>query len=386
MGSSVHTPDALGRREPTPSDTWLPTFRDRVKLALAGAADATGALGLLRHGRRPRVHIFGYHRVVPNVQLVARTAMPQLCVSTESFVAHLDHLTRCYEVWPLDRAVQLIAGALPAPRRDVAVITFDDGYRDVLTEAAPLLRARRLPATVFMTSDVGDGRPMPHDRLYALVRRAADRNERLLLADVPDRLIWPLARAEQALAAGAPLAAADALLEALSSADLEIVASALAARIGEPGDLPALLNWSELGRLLELGFTVGAHGASHVHLPLETDARLVEELTRPRALFERHLGITPTLLSYPAGRYDVRVIAAARAAGYVAGLTTEERKNRIGSDPFRLGRKVLTDAHGLGPNGVVAPALVAAQLDGLFSTLGLSRAVPGDKGLESPWL
>ncbi len=364
-------------------------FRRWIKLALATAAEGSGALTVLRRLGHPRVHIYGYHRVVPDVDAEAQRAMRQLCVSTRSFVAHLDHLARCYEVWSFDDALALLAGERPAPERDVAVVTFDDGYRDVLENAAPLLAARGMPATIFVTSGVTEtGTPLPHDRLFALVRRARDRGLRLLGSAVPDRLSWPLARADLALGGGDLLGATDALLGGMNSSDADLVGDALAARLGEPeGDeLPPLAGWKDLELLVERGFTIGAHGVAHGQLPLEDEDRLTEELATPRAVIARHLGVPPSILAYPGGRYDARVVSAARTVGYVAAVTTEDRRNVPGCDPFRLGRKCLVEDHVSGEGGLPARALVAAQLDGLFSTLGLSRAVPGDREPETPWL
>jgi peptidoglycan/xylan/chitin deacetylase (PgdA/CDA1 family) len=364
-------------------------FRRNLKLALAATANATGTLGIIRRLKRRTLSIFGYHRVVPDVSAASVATMPSLCVSLRTFSAHLDHMARCYDVVSFDAAAALLSGDGPVPRRDAAIITFDDGYRDVLEHAAPVLRQRGMPATVFVTTDTLDGGwPLPHDRLHALMLRARAARLRLLGLPVPDRLIWPLARSEQALADGDAMAATDALLGALPAGDVERITAALEERVGAPGaaELPRLLEWGDLAQLADSGWAVGAHGASHVHLPLIEDERLVAEVADPRARIAARLGAPPVVLSYPAGRYDERVIDIARAAGYLAAVTTEDRKNPIGCDLFRLGRKVLTDEHGRGRNGEPAPALVAAQLDGLFSSLGLSRAVPGDQGLESPWL
>lgn len=369
----------------------LATCARAVKHGLAIAAGASGALDALRAARRltgPHVHVYGYHRVLPDPASISGATIGPLCVSTRSFAAHLDHLARRYEVWPLDRALELLAGEGAAPARDVAVITFDDGYHDVLDHAAPLLAARGLPATVFVTTgSVGTGRPLPHDRIFALVRRAREARVRILEAVAPDRLTWPLARADFALQAHDAVAAADALLGALPMDDLDLVAAALAARIGEPepAEMARLLTWDDLGRLAELRITAGAHGVTHTHLPNEDDAHLAEELAASRATIAERLGAAPSVFSYPAGRYDERTVEAARAAGYRAAVTTEDRRNHAGADPFRIGRKIMCEEHGVGVGGRPVAALAAAQLDGLFSSLGLSRAVPGDRGLGTPW-
>jgi len=57
-------------------------------------------------------------------------------------------------VLPLAEAVERGGGV---------ALTFDDGYRDNLTNAAPVLRSLNLPATFFVIAGPADGRPMPDD-------------------------------------------------------------------------------------------------------------------------------------------------------------------------------------------------------------------------------
>jgi len=365
-------------------------IRRLAKQSLAAVSHATGALHLIRAARRvlrgPVVRIFGYHRVVPDVAAAAARAMAPLCVSTAAFAAQLDHLTAHYDVLPLAAAAAALAGRRRL-RRDTAVVTFDDGYHDVLEHALPLCAERGVPATVFVTTCAVDGHPLPHDRLYALLLRARRARVRLLGSVLPDSMTWPLARADLALARGATLAAAEAILCALTACEVGQVCDALARRLGEPerGEIPRYLDWDDLARLRAGGVEVGAHTATHTHLPLDTDETLVAELVVPRATIAERLGTSPSALAYPAGRHDARVRAAAAAAGYTVALTTEDRENLPGCDVHRLGRKVLADGHGIGVHGEISPALVAAHLDGLFALLHLSPPQPGDFRLEAPW-
>lgn len=364
--------------------------RRALKHVLAGAAWASGSLDtwrlLRRLARGPEVRIYGYHRIVSDARRAARATMPPLSTSLRSFAIHLDHLTRRYEVVSLEAAAAMLAGTRPFPRRPPCVITFDDGYRDVLEHAAPLLCDRRVPATMFVSTAVLDaGRPLLHDRVHALMLRARRAREPVSAVAVPPRARWALARADAALQADDPLAASEAILAGLARADVERVADLLAARLGEPRgeEVPPCLDWDGVGRLAAYGVTIEAHTETHAHLPLEPDDVVVRELEASREAIARATGRAPAALAYPAGRYDDRVLALARRCGYRIGVTTEDRPNRPGDDLLRLGRKMLSDAHGLGLFGL-SPSLVAAQLDGLFSALRLSRPVSGTTRLEEP--
>lgn len=76
-----------------------------------------------------------------------RVGPPPLCVAPERFARDLDLLfTSGFEPRPL--AAVLRAGVVASSRPSFCV-TFDDGYRDFLEHALPLLEARGIPATLF---------------------------------------------------------------------------------------------------------------------------------------------------------------------------------------------------------------------------------------------
>jgi peptidoglycan/xylan/chitin deacetylase (PgdA/CDA1 family) len=310
--------------------------------------------------------------------------MPPLCISTKTLDLQIDHLAKRHLIMSLADATAILAGEQEMPGRDVAVLTFDDGYVDVLEHAAPLLQRRGAPATIFVTTRAVETGWLLHDRLYALTLRAAERRVRLLGLAVPEEATWPLARADQLLAAGRPLDASDAILHALPFATTEIIAAALEARIGEPAESGRVMGWDGVRALARMGFEIGAHGRSHGVLPVELD--LDAEIHAPRRQLAEHVGRAPDSLAYPAGRYDERVVGEVRRAGYRVALTTEDRPNLPGCDLLRLGRKVLCEQHFLGVGPQPSSDLVAAQLDGVFRRLGLARVVRGDAAPEHPWI
>lgn len=79
-------------------------------------------------------------------------------VRLEQFEAHLDYLDRKgFAIWPLDRVVAHHREGRDIPDRTV-VITVDDAYLSVYTEAFPRLKARGWPFTVFVSTQAVDQR------------------------------------------------------------------------------------------------------------------------------------------------------------------------------------------------------------------------------------
>lgn len=103
----------------------------------------------LRNMLFPGIRILMYHRVddLPEYD--------QLTVSTRRFREQMRILSASYRVIPMSLALQELA--LGCPIRNTVVITFDDGYRDNLVNALPVIRELKLPATVFVTTGFANG-------------------------------------------------------------------------------------------------------------------------------------------------------------------------------------------------------------------------------------
>lgn len=109
-----------------------------------------------------------YHRVAE-----LATDPQLLAVTPKRFDEQLNTVRRIARIVPLGELVRGVRDGM-VPDRAVA-ITFDDGYADNLTHAAPLLRKHGAPATVFVTAR---GERVRHEFWW-------DDLERLLLHDAP---------------------------------------------------------------------------------------------------------------------------------------------------------------------------------------------------------
>ncbi|GIW94744.1 MAG: hypothetical protein KatS3mg110_2785 [Pirellulaceae bacterium] len=105
--------------------------------------------------------ILMYHRIAPNVPGLPP---PSINVPPEQFRRQLAGLVaRGYRFWSLRRLLEAQAAGEPVPSR-VVVVTFDDGFQNVWTEAVPILRELGIPATIFLaTAFLDQGGPFPFD-------------------------------------------------------------------------------------------------------------------------------------------------------------------------------------------------------------------------------
>ncbi|MFF7639458.1 polysaccharide deacetylase family protein [Streptomyces canus] len=94
------------------------------------------------------VPVFLYHAVCE----APPSWLAPFTVSPRTFVEHLDMIADSgLRLVPLRQLVAALLGGPALPPRS-AVLTFDDGYADFATTVAPLLAARGLPATLYVTT------------------------------------------------------------------------------------------------------------------------------------------------------------------------------------------------------------------------------------------
>ncbi len=92
-------------------------------------------------------------------------------------------------------------------------------------------------------------------------------------------------------------------------------------------------------RMIRAGWEIDAHTLTHPDLTTVDDGRLAQEIVGSRARLRRYFGASAgRFFCYPSGRYDARVVAAVKAAGYLGATTTQAGWARPAADRFALSR------------------------------------------------
>ncbi len=198
-----------------------------------------------------------------------------LSLSPELFDAHLDWLERHADVVSLGELV-----ASRGARRPQVAITFDDGYADNHTHALPLLTARGMTATFFLTAGF-------LERDQAVLAQLAE--------------TWHT-----------------------------------------PVDELAPLSWAQVEEMRAGGMTFGSHTWSHRNLAQLGEADAERELTRSRKVLEERLSEPVSAVAYPWGKLrrhvNERTFAAAGQTGYRLGVFSLPRAVRDSDGPLRIPR------------------------------------------------
>jgi hypothetical protein len=119
-------------------------------------------------------------------------------------------------------------------------------------------------------------------------------------------------------------------------AEREVAAASLRAAVG--GDAPDDTLSSEGVEALAAGFEIGFHTRNHDDLLGLSDEELPVALSAGRGELEGIAGPL-SVISYPHGRADDRVAAAARGAGFRFGFVADGSPVTPGDDPHLLGRR-----------------------------------------------
>lgn len=289
-----------------------------------------------RARRGARLRILGYHNVTPS------WTYPGVPAAYErGLTAQLRALARYANVVPLGPALERIAGGGGLPARAVA-IGFDDGYRDNLEVAAPLLRHLDLPATFFLVPALLSGTIEAWwERLAAAFAQSTV--PELAWEGTVHRLGDPAARRRVGAEIGEALKWRDRRARDESVAGL---VTALRPRVAaDVGRLFA--DWDGARAIAAAGFDIGSHTEHHPILLTESEDEQFRELRRSRTLLEENLGRSVTMIAYPNGRYDATTLRLARAAGYRFGITASGGIANSDTPPLECPRTLMLPTDGL---------------------------------------
>ena len=287
-------------------------------------AKTCGGFAVLRRVLRKRLLVLCYHSVISddspqdprtNIAVTMRQLESQLQILRESW--------KPVSLAELDAALQG-AGNLP----DYPVfVTFDDGFRNNITHAAPLLGKYDIPAIVFLTT----GLIGTTDMLWT--QEVTERQRQLRSDDVslqPTSELKRLPDAER--------------LKYINDlrADSELVTDS-----GWQRELYSFMDWDEVRQLRSFGVDVGAHTVSHPILSSLAPDEMRRELSACKAKIEQETGKPCRTIAYPNGGeadFTAAVMEECRKLGFCIGFNLFGRRNPPlrEMDPLSVNRVCVT--------------------------------------------
>lgn len=297
------------------------------------------------HGPR-RLTVLAYHRIVDADAAAFRGYVGNASAAPDEFATQIAWVTRHFTPVTLTEVAAALDGRA-LPHRPL-LVTFDDGYRDNLTAALPVLERHGVGAAVFLATDhIGTGEPFWWDRAASLLAAAAEQRVRLpLLGEVSldgdrHRVIRAWMRRAKTVADAEMRGAIEALPAILGVSQS---ASDMAS---------TLLDWTDVAEMGRRGVEFGAHTCRHPILTRVDRSTAAAEISGSVARVAEAIGRLPLAFAYPNGQrrdVDTGVEAAVAATGVRLAFTLVSGPARWGEvvrQPLRIRRIYIHHGDGL---------------------------------------
>jgi len=293
------------------------TIRNAIISAGFAGFRASGLHRAARAATRGAGVILTFHRVRPEGPATGYAPNRALEITPRFLEVALDVVAReGFELVSVDEARRRIIEGEGAP---FAALTFDDGYRDTLEAALPVLERRDAPFAVYCaTGFIERTARLWWLELEEAIRRleTVDIGSARLAARTPteksaafDRVYW--------------------LLRARPEAELLETVGELARRAGVDGEALSdglFMDWSEVVTLSRHPqATIGAHSVTHRRLAQWSLAETRAEMADSKGALEARLGIEVRDFAYPVGdrtSAGPREFDLARELGFATAVTT----------------------------------------------------------------
>jgi len=235
----------------------------------------------------------------------------------------ISYISRHYRVMLLEDMVTLpdLKGS-----KNIATIVFDDGYKDNIEYAAPILAKYKVAASFYVVTDcIEKNIPTWTHILEHSFQYTAKSGINLTFDFLPLELrVTKLPTVTERMEY---LRKLSPFLKTIS----HINRSKVIDRVKETYDdvdLPRIMmDWQDLVELSRAGHYIGSHTVSHSMLgTMVDDDKIKKELLLSAQMIEKHLGYFPKTISYPVGSYNQTTIKLAREVGYSIGLAVGQKQ------------------------------------------------------------
>lgn len=301
-----------------------------MKEKILKIAVSTGAFAPFRYFNSGKVLILMYHRFSEKDG--------KFSISQAAFSSHLKYLAKHYNVITLAEYLEFRKKQTALPNK-LAIITIDDGYRDVFEIAEPVLKKYNLPATLFAVTDFLEEKLwIWTDKMRYLTANTKLTEINIILNN--QEIKGKLTDSESRFILAGKL---NSQLKKLPEAEkeLEIIRLSNEFEVEIPNLPPtefAPMTWDE-ARELDKGLVkIESHTVTHPILPNVDEKQLKFELTESKIKLEKEIGREMKIFCYPDGGWNESVRNAVESANYQCAVTTELGFNGESEDLFLLKR------------------------------------------------
>ena len=258
---------------------------------------------------------FLFHRVNPERDKLWDPMDPVL------FEKCMKYISQNYEVVLLE---ELIISNNIHPQKKYATIMFDDGYKDNIEFAAPILEKFKCKASFYVVTDCIDNNIPTWTHILEHLFQFTKKTEILIdFVCLPAELkITHLKTPEAKIEYIKKL---KPVIKNLSHTDRASILDRIVKTYSDVALPKLMMNWTDIQKLRRNGHYIGSHTSSHCMLgTMDNKQEIKDELLNSGKKIEEKLGYFPISVSYPVGSFNDQTIQIAKATGYKIGLAVKQ--------------------------------------------------------------
>jgi peptidoglycan/xylan/chitin deacetylase (PgdA/CDA1 family) len=242
-------------------------------------------------------------------------------VGVEHFEKCIKYISSHYEVITVE---QLPSVKDSYGQHKYATLSFDDGYKDNIQFALPVLDKYGVKASFYVTTECID-KNIPtwthhmeylfqHTQIKKLVLDFDFISDAFIVKELSSRT-KRIEYARQLIP----------YLKTLRHDQRKLVIEAIAQNYNDVKIPELMMSWEDLKLLNAQGHYIGSHSVTHPLLgQLNDEQEIRAELVSSGNVIKKNLGYFPVTFAYPIGSYNAEVIRLCKESGYEIGLATKQ--------------------------------------------------------------
>src|SRR6202158_6045762 len=297
-----------------------------------------GALRMAHKLAAPAAVILTYHSIQDRPEQYANTIGCDCIHATSIFEWQMELIARRFNAVSMDDILLFLQGEKRLPKRAVAV-TFDDGFKDNVRVAAPILNRFGIPGAFYVLIGSVDRSKSPW---YCLLRHAFFTSRNSKWMDPFSGTIHDLTDAQ--IREAVFLNAVGVCAKSSAPAREDLVQNVVRSLDPEPfpNESDLMMNWDDARSLVKSGHVVGSHTMTHPNVAHISAADARTELHDSKRKLEEELGERVKHFSYPHPalnpQWNESTLKISEELGYATAVTTTSGAVRADARPLAIPR------------------------------------------------
>jgi len=288
--------------------------------------------------------VLNYHRIDDPNRTGFDTFRPNVSATPEMFARQMDYLVSNYNVISGSELVAFIQHEKKLPP-NAAVITFDDGYLDNYINAYPILKARNLPAIIFLATDyIGTNKPFYWDWVANCFYHT--RKDNVELPNLGLQTWQNDAMRDKVMLRW--IESLKKMPESEKQTFLNRLPEILEVSINNSAFTNLMISWAQAREMSEHRIEMGGHTVSHPILTRISLDDVTMELSKSKKHIEEEVGKPAISFAYPNGQstdFNAEIASRVASVGFKTAFTLlsgPTRYRTVANQPFNIRRIFLS--------------------------------------------